>query len=44
MVKEALIFSGRLYVVNALGVPVKFLRKDMNVNSQVVVADPWASC
>lgn len=39
-IKEALIFMGRSYIVNALGVQVKFLRKDMNVNSQVVVADP----
>ncbi|KAI5433295.1 hypothetical protein KIW84_020539 [Lathyrus oleraceus] len=25
-----------LYVINALGLPVKFLRKDMNVNAQVI--------
>ncbi|KAI5422273.1 hypothetical protein KIW84_045655 [Lathyrus oleraceus] len=36
LIKEALIFTRRSYVVNALGVPVKFLRKDMNMNAQVI--------
>lgn len=36
LVKEALIFPGRSYVVIALGLPVKFRRKDMNVNAQVL--------
>ncbi|KAI5384980.1 hypothetical protein KIW84_071828 [Lathyrus oleraceus] len=38
LTKETLIFSGRSYVVNASGLPVKFLKKDMNVNTQVDVA------
>ncbi|KAI5415093.1 hypothetical protein KIW84_040521 [Lathyrus oleraceus] len=37
LIKEALILPGRSYVVNASGLLVKFLRKDMNVHAQVLM-------
>lgn len=37
MIKKALVFPGSSYVVNASGLSVKFLRKDMNVNAQVLM-------